>query len=254
MKLLPAILMGIAIAVGLTTMTLWMGSHPPGDRPAILDVTAWQSLASPGLLSSAHAFMDHNCAGCHTAVVGVDAANCISCHATETVLLSGQTTAFHKQIDSCGGCHVEHQGVEQRPIIMDHRLFSKLERDYLPDELKPVLASLTPSHSRITAEEMVLDCMQCHANQDPHRTLFGGACESCHSTSQWSLPEFRHPSAESKDCAQCHQAPPSHYMMHFQMVSETVAGIEHADVTQCFLCHQTNAWNDIKGVGWYKHH
>ena len=32
------------------------------------------------------------------------------------------------------------------------------------------------------------------------------------------------------------------------------AGIEHADVSQCFLCHQTNAWNDIKGVGWYKHH
>ena len=30
--------------------------------------------------------------------------------------------------------------------------------------------------------------------------------------------------------------------------------IEHADVSQCFLCHKTNAWNDISGVGWYKHH
>ncbi len=43
-------------------------------------------------------------------------------------------------------------------------------------------------------------------------------------------------------------------MGHFQMVSKRVAGQPHADVRQCFLCHQTTAWNDIKGVGWYKHH
>lgn len=22
----------------------------------------------------------------------------------------------------------------------------------------------------------------------------------------------------------------------------------------CRACHQTTSWNDIKGVGWYKHH
>lgn len=43
-------------------------------------------------------------------------------------------------------------------------------------------------------------------------------------------------------------------MEHFSMISMKVAGIEHADVSQCFLCHKTNSWNDIKGVGWYKHH
>ena len=31
-------------------------------------------------------------------------------------------------------------------------------------------------------------------------------------------------------------------------------GQPHADVRQCFLCHQTTAWNDIKGLGRYKHH
>ena len=43
-------------------------------------------------------------------------------------------------------------------------------------------------------------------------------------------------------------------MMHFKMVSEKVAGREHAKVEQCYLCHQTDAWNSIRGVGWYKHH
>jgi hypothetical protein len=71
---------------------------------------------------------------------------------------------------------------------------------------------------------------------------------------QWAIPEFRHPSPRSTDCAQCHQAPPSHYMEHFHMVSMKVAGKPHARVDQCYQCHQTTAWNDVKGVGWYKHH
>jgi hypothetical protein len=71
---------------------------------------------------------------------------------------------------------------------------------------------------------------------------------------KWTIPEFRHPSPRSTDCVQCHQAPPSHYMEHFHMVSARVAGKPHAQVSQCYQCHQTTSWNDIRGVGWYKHH
>jgi len=75
--------------------------------------------------------------------------------------------------------------------------------------------------------------------------------------------EFCHPSLRSLECAQCHQAPPSHYMMHLEMVSKKVAGLDNdqnsqccgpVQVNQCYRCHQTTSWNDIKGVGWYKHH
>ena len=43
-------------------------------------------------------------------------------------------------------------------------------------------------------------------------------------------------------------------MMHFKMISMTVAHMGKAEINQCFLCHQTTSWNDIKGVGFYKHH
>lgn len=75
--------------------------------------------------------------------------------------------------------------------------------------------------------------------------------------------EFRHPSPRSFDCAQCHQAPPSYYMKHFAMISKKVAGQDNdpssqccvpVQVNQCCRCHQTMSWNDIKRVGWYKHH
>jgi hypothetical protein len=110
---------------------------------------------------------------------------------------------------------------------------------------------------------MTLDCKTCHSTKDKHVGLFGSECASCHATTQWTLAEFQHPSADSVDCAQCHQAPPSHYMMHFDMVSKKVARQEDArvsqccgvaQVNQCFRCHQSTSWNDIKGVGWYKHH
>jgi hypothetical protein len=35
--------------------------------------------------------------------------------------------------------------------------------------------------------------------------------------------------------------PPSHYMMHFKMISMKVAHQEHNGVRECFLCHQTTS-------------
>jgi hypothetical protein len=109
-------------------------------------------------------------------------------------------------------------------------------------------------HPGISRREAILDCAACHGTKDRHQGLFGKDCAQCHGTAKWTIPEFRHPSPQSTECAQCHQAPPSHYMGHFNMVSKRVACQPHADVRQCFLCHQTTSWNDIKGVGWYKHH
>jgi hypothetical protein len=43
---------------------------------------------------------------------------------------------------------------------------------------------------------------------------------------------------------------PSHYMLHFLMVSRSVAQEPDARVDQCFACHQTTSWNDIRQTGW----
>jgi hypothetical protein len=230
-------------------------------------VTGWQAMASPGPLSAKHQFLAANCEACHTPHQGIVADKCITCHANNGALLSKQSTAFHANIGDCRGCHIEHQNmgmaemdasVGLRPVTMDHTILAALGLKAHPLPSGMSLASLPVQHPRITPAESLLDCNACHANQDRHRTLLGTDCASCHSTSiaqgGWTIPEFRHPSPLSTDCNQCHSAPASHYMMHFNMVSKSIAKVENADVSQCFLCHQTNAWNDIKGVGWYKHH
>ena len=221
-----------------------------------------QRMVSPGPLSAKHAFLGASCASCHTPGVGVERAACVVCHANDSRLLGRQPTAFHATVASCSGCHVEHDATRSRPIVMNHELLATLgtvgarrdttalsfPRSSLESETKGGQFPL------LRRGEERLDCASCHATKDPHRELFGRDCATCHATASWNIPRFQHPSSRSVMCVQCHQAPPSHYMEHFRMVSRVVARQPDARVEQCYSCHQTTAWNDIVGVGWYKHH
>ncbi|SPP66364.1 hypothetical protein [Nitrospira lenta] len=244
------------------------------------DVALWQRQVRPGNLSVAHASLDNNCAACHTPVKGPVDVKCIGCHANNDTLLQRQPTAFHVNIGHCAQCHIEHQGTYARLTRMDHvklaeiglqqleRSASDSEQRQAADQLVAWVRQVTmpgslPKLPPVTALEMTLNCSSCHSTKDRHRGLFGGECAVCHGTTQWAIAGFRHPSPRSVECAQCHQAPPSHYMMHFDMISKRIARQEDAQVAQCcgpaqvnqcYRCHQTTSWNDIKGVGWYKHH
>ena len=262
----------VLVAAGFFAVYLF-GNHPGGKRSGVLSKAAWQRMASPGALSRVHSFLEHNCAACHTSTKGPEAASCIVCHANNEALLKRQPTAFHANVNSCRECHREHQGIDRRPAEMDHLALTEiglrqLKADRRPDSEDEVVRKQlldwidqhktashpSPGRSSLTPREAVLNCASCHSNKDRHAKLFGQDCAQCHTTVKWTVPEFRHPSVSSMDCAQCHQAPPSHYMMHFSMISAKVAGKPKAQVNECYQCHQTTAWNDIKGVGMYKHH
>lgn len=211
----------LTIALAIVSVTAWRA----GSRRV---TTAVQRLASPGPLSAAHGFLQSNCAACHRPFAGVEAPSCIACHAVNAPVVNRQPTAFHATIASCATCHGEHRGRLQRPTTMDHAALDKDSRR--------------------------LDCVSCHATKDPHRERLGTDCANCHALEQWSVPAFQHPSPRSTACASCHLEPPSHRMGHFRMVSQRVAKQPRATVEQCYACHQTTSWNDIVGVGWYKHH
>ncbi len=238
--------------------------HPDKTAHAALSPASWQHMVAPGELSQPHAFLANNCAACHTPVKGVEAKNCIVCHADNKTVLARQPSAFHAEISACSACHLEHQGRIPSTTKMDHAALAHIGLNQAQKSAPahdPQLTALAawmkqtaPHAPQLQRAESQLNCAACHSTKDRHRGLFGADCAQCHATAKWTIAEFRHPSPASQSCAQCHQAPPSHYMMHFKMVSMTTAGVEKAEVTQCFLCHQTTSWNDIKGVGFYKHH
>ncbi|TFV35090.1 class III cytochrome C family protein [Bradyrhizobium frederickii] len=225
-------------------------------------VPGWTRLVSPGPLSAKHAFLSNSCESCHTPVKGVEAAACIACHSPSAADLAKQSTAFHAVAGGqCSGCHREHAG-GMRPTGMNHAsllqvamsasdktVFGRTAADQMTADLREFLG--LPKSEQ--PEKAALNCAICHSNRDPHRELFGRECANCHVLASWKIVGFLHPSPTSKDCAQCHPAPPSHNMGHF-MMDRMIAGQEHASVDQCFLCHMTDSFNDIKGVGWLKHH
>ena len=233
-----------AALAGLAAALAWGFWPRPGET------AFWLRQASPGPLASAHAFLEGDCAACHAPVQSVPPAQCIACHADEKALLQRQPTAFHASVGACAECHKEHRAREGLRARMDHEALARigLARHPLqraaPRAANPALGEL----------ESTLDCASCHATKDRHRGLFGADCGACHATAKWTLAEFRHPPPASRECAQCHQAPPSHYMGHFAMVSQRIARQERAQVRECFLCHRSTSWNDIAGVGYYKHH
>ncbi|MGC1480430.1 MAG: cytochrome c3 family protein, partial [Chthoniobacterales bacterium] len=233
----------------------------------------FQRVVNPGGLSEAHAFLGDDCMACHTPGKGVAAVKCITCHANDIAMLQRQPTAFHANVQSCRECHAEHQGLNSRPVGMNHdslvsiglRELEKAKPDssehVRADELKEWIRVHRESASAgialnpgISAREATLNCATCHETKDPHFGLFGMDCAACHAAESWSIAAFQHPSPSSTSCAQCHQAPPSHYMGHFNMISRKVAGQPKAVVSQCYLCHQTTSWPDIRGAGFYKHH
>ena len=266
-KILVAAVVLVALGVGYFQLSVQHRRKLIADPVARLaQASTWQQMAAPRELSMPHAFLSNNCAGCHTPVKGVEAKSCIVCHADNKTLLQRPPTAFHSDIGSCVECHREHQGNIPRTTKMDHTALARIGVRRLQEPANPRDSSRDalvnwlkqnggpPLQPQLRREESLLNCAGCHQTKDRHNGLFGTDCAQCHGTEKWTVPEFRHPSTASQSCSQCHQAPPSHYMMHFQMISMTVAGQAHAKVDQCFLCHQTTSWNDIRGVGWYKHH
>lgn len=229
--------------------------------------SALKQFVRPGPLSSRHAYLGDRCTSCHEPNVGVTVAKCTTCHANAERLLGRQPTVFHASVQECATCHVEHRGTSIRPLRMDHVELARIAARTLARasrsdaESATTLKSLeTWFHARspdwldANATREALNCAGCHDRRDPHFKRFGSDCAQCHDLDSWAVAGYKHPSSGSKECVQCHQPPPSHFMEHFSMISQKFAGKEHARVDQCFECHNTTSWNDIVNVGFYKHH
>lgn len=228
----------VVAAVVLVAFAVAMRSNAPAGSGAVA------RLVTPGPLSPPHQAFGAQCTSCHTPLKGVESKACLSCHAG-TDFGNKQSTQFHAQAKECTSCHIEHDGA--RGIVkMDHRAL-------LDPAVWRERATSAHSRSHVTTPEAALDCASCHSIRDPHLGIFGQDCASCHTTNSWKIPAYRHPSVNSTQCSECHKAPPSHFMEHFSMVSQRAAGSK-ARVDQCYACHTTDSFNNIRRRGWYDHH
>jgi len=261
MKVTTAIYLALA-ALGTTAAVLVPLTMYRSGSTAL---PAWRAATMPGPLSAAHVFLNGQCETCHAPNRGVEAAACLTCHAFAPELVAKPNTAFHTSVGECAACHREHEGGD-RPIRMDHGVLVAAGAARAPEAAEAgALAALTrlldeaggalgPAGAPLAAERAQhLNCTTCHAAEDPHRRRFGVSCQSCHTTASWAVAGWRHPSPRSTDCAQCHQAPPSHFGEHFPGMAQRIAGRRPARIEQCYLCHQTNSFGNTGLAGQRRH-
>jgi len=203
-----------------------------------------QLLSMPGELSSDHRALKNDCSACHTSITGPSPAKCMGCHANNENFTAWPELNFHLASPNCGACHEEHKDRAEIATNMDHNFIAEMSFDQL------VVNGGIPGGSL----QEQLRCASCHLHSEPHNTMFGQQCGSCHETDRWMIADFRHPASTSTVCAQCHRAPSCHFTDHFKRVCGPVAGQRNAKVSECNSCHEVPEWNLIKEVGWYKSH
>ena len=66
MKFWTYIFAGTALVFAGFSAVYLLGNHPGGERTDLFSAATWERMATPGALSRAHTFLEHNCAACHT--------------------------------------------------------------------------------------------------------------------------------------------------------------------------------------------
>ncbi len=205
MKITTALYAALAV-VGASAIVLVPLAMYRSGSPAL---PAWRAAVSPGPLSAAHAFL------------GVNAKA-----ATFQTKASAGRSAAPARGPSCwrSSSKPEPAALRRLPCRAQRRRSpdphgprSPLGRHVAPpagagrpqllaaleDLLGEAGAALRPSGAALSAKQAeALDCAACHAVQDPHRGRFGTAsCQSCHTTENWAVAGWQHPSPRSTDCA-----------------------------------------------------
>jgi hypothetical protein len=242
-------ILGVAAAV-LLPLTVY--------RSSSISLPIWRRVASPGPLSVAHAFLGSQCETCHTPDRGIEPASCLTCHAKDIANLRERpAAAFHTTINDCRGCHIEHRG-GVRPTKMDHGVLVRIGLNSQPGTRSPgIWRTLSRDLAALFGGSVPddgtqrLSCIACHGERDRHHGFFGRACGACHATEAWTIAGYVHPAPTSTSCAQCHQAPPSHYTAHFFGMDMMAGG---ARIEQCYVCHETTNWRDRKSAKSFESH
>jgi hypothetical protein len=215
-----------------------------------------ERLVTPGPLSSAHAKLEANCAGCHSSFAR-EAQNgkCLSCH--KGIAADVQRSAgFHGKSDArgkpCKVCHSEHHGRGAQLTRFNRNGFNHQLTNYplVGGHAKATCAGCHGNNTHYRG--LNTTCANCHAKKDPHLGRLGKNCQSCHTVFDWKKPlPFDHAktgfglvgSHRGLGCLTCHAG------QRWKGLAQNCYGC-HAknDVhkgsrgTNCASCHSPSTW------------
>jgi hypothetical protein len=194
-------------------------------------------------LKGAH--RDTECIECHVEPiydVPLEAA-CNSCHAEDDVHEGTQGT-------DCADCHKEVSWTED--VVFDHDLTR------FPLLGKHIDEECDSCHESQIFEDVETECVDCHDDDDPHKSRFGTACEGCHNPVDWKIWFFDHNlqtdfqlegAHTSVACNDCHRQPIENMIKLSVRCGECHRSNDVHDGefgANCERCHSAESFKDVR--------
>lgn len=212
-------------------------------------------IVMPGEVIQGHADIEAECSNCHRPFQRTEQRTmCLDCHDSVAADIR-ERTGFHgrkAQGMECRICHTEHIGRRADITGLDRDTFAHTLTDF------PLLGR----HQRVPCSECHAadslyreapsQCVDCHAQDDPHDDSFSNTCQDCHSEDGWKGARFDHDQTSFPlvgkharvACSLCHPnrqyegAPKDCYSCHRQ--NDVHAG---SFGRQCEDCHSSRGWD-----------
>jgi hypothetical protein len=185
---------------------------------------------------------DAECAGCHEDQTHQNTpTDCFGCHAADDIH-EGRSG------EQCGNCHNEESWTD---TSFDH--FRDTDFDLLGGHAD---LSCDSCHSDDPfRDQLQMDCVSCHLDDDEHKGHNGTDCASCHSNDNWTEIGFDHSQQTDFDLNGAHQELACNDC-HVEPIFESAPGAtceschleddvhEGSQGGQCQDCHSETSWED----------
>lgn len=194
----------------------------------------------PFALTGAH--VDVNCYTCHSdarSLVDLQSAprDCLSCHRAD------EPHDGRFGLD-CAECHTMDAWI---PATFDHNLAAfKLDG-------KHVEVACEDCHTSDAQLEAVMECADCHADNDAHKGQFTLLCSACHKTTGWNDSPFDHNQStlpltgghSGLVCGTCHKQEGTFTGLSSACVDCHGYPRWHGEAfgANCLECHTVNSWS-----------
>ena len=219
-------------------------------------------LLMPGKVIEGHAEYEEDCHLCHQKLKKESQdKKCLGCHDHSNISedlsrhkgFHGKTEKIRKQ--PCKHCHTDHQGRDAKIVHIDTETFDHRATDY---EIKGAHLTVACAGCHRKGEKFSQapgQCIDCHEQDDHHKTQLGVKCSDCHTDTAWKEFKFDHAKESEFDligkhrqvnCSLCH--PGQRYTktpnkcVSCHKINDSHAG-QYGE--ECDTCHTSQGWSEI---------
>ncbi len=216
-----------------------------------------EKLFMPGNVISGHAKYETECSNCHAILDDMSKKEmCLDCHKSIQQDIATKK-GFHGLNDrliniDCRDCHTDHKGRDANIVWLDSDRFDHRLADFMLSG-RHIQAECKSCHkSDLKYRDTPGICIDCHKEDDEHKTQMGKDCKSCHNSKTWKTTQFDHDTTKYKltdshkkvSCNLCHldnkykDSPKQCVSCH---AIKDVHGKRFGQ--KCENCHEEDKWN-----------